>query len=293
MKGQKYIIWAVLAALLVAVGVFTSASAADDDSTFRVVNKTKRDIRVEVYAQFAKYGADDGSAKAVFVVPAYGQKDILLDNDETYWYFYEYACAPSQVDGVGVADGQIDMKDDVTITIIPCDSQPTVLQVNNHLPKTISLEFIGYEEKTYEIEPGFNLIKVYSGETIYKYDACDGDFNGVVDILANGRTDFTMHSCEWFNEPARIWGALNPVRFVIVNHASFPVILTLIGPENYLVTMEPGENPVRLVAGTYKYSYYLDYHLTTGSFFVRPNGNGRLLLSPSFTINYEVPDEQQ
>lgn len=288
MKGQKLVVIAVLAALLVAVGAFTGAYAADDDSTFRVVNNTHHDVQVEVYSRAdIPYGVNDendNSVQKIFIVPAGGSGEILLDNDETYYYAY-LAC------GNTVIDGAINMEEDVEIIILPCATQPTVMEVNNHLGVTVSLELIGYEEKTYDIEPGYNLIEVYSGETIYKYDACDTDFNGVVDILASGRTDFFMRSCEWFDAPERIYGEGNVVRYVIVNHASFPIVLSMVGPASYLVTLNPGENSFRMVAGVYDYSYYLNYQLTTGSFFVRPTGSGRLMLSPSYTIDYNAGDE--
>ena len=134
-------------------------------------------------------------------------------------------------------------------------------------------------------------MKIYSGTNIYSYDACDQDFNGVVDVLASGKTQFFLRSCEWYASPARVHGGLNPVNFVIVNHASFPMILTLIGPENYLVTIDPGENRVQLIAGSYEYRYYMDFVEISGGFFVPGTGNGKVMFSPSYTIDYGVVQE--
>ncbi len=150
---------------------------------------------------------------------------------------------------------------------------------------------IGYEDETFEIPPGFSIIEVFSGETVYRYDACDRDFNGVVDILPNGTTQFYMYSCEWYDSPDRVFGAANVANFRLINHASFPIILSLVGPENYLITVSPGENRVRLVAGVYKYAYFIDFQQVTGTFFVSPNGNGIAMFSPAYTIDNGLIDE--
>ena len=303
MKGQKTVIVAVLAALLVALGAFINVKAADQ-KTLRIENKTRLDVWVEIYTNDA-WTKDEGNKNAnyhthdatdytdftnglrIVIVPAFGTVDIALDEDSTYYYQYRL-CGKNLAD---IVDAQIVMKKDITLTLFPCDTQPTTMQVKNHLGVTIDLELIGYEEISVDIPPGLTVIEVYSGETIYKYDACDRDFNGVVDILPNSRTQFVLYSCEWYDSPAREYGGLNPVGFRLINHSSFPMILTLIGPENYLVTVEPGENRVQLVAGVYTYSYYMDYELISGSFFVSPNGNGIAMFSPSYTIDYGTAEE--
>ena len=64
----------------------------------------------------------------------------------------------------------------------------------------------------------------------------------------------TLHSCEWHAAPARIYGPLNPTKFRLINHADFPVILSLVGPENYLV-----------IEGQTRYIYSLLLIITTTS----------------------------
>jgi len=307
MIGRKIILLVILATLFVAVGAFTSVMAGEDDSTFRVVNKSHKDVQVEVYSRAdITYGANDindAGVVKIFNVPAGGSDDVLLDNDETYYYAY-WACGPDPRDVAGypninnpnnVIDGEINMKEDVEIVINPCDHQPTLLEVRNHLGETVSLELVGYEEKTYDIEPGLTTISVYSGETIYKYDACDPvqDFNGVIDILATGRSDLLIRSCEYYLSPVFEFSAANVVSFRIINHASFPLILSVIGPMNDLIEISPGENRVTLVAGSYEYGYYMDYQLIIGNFFVSPNGNGIALLSPEYTIDYGLIAEEE
>jgi len=60
----------------------------------------------------------------------------------------------------------------------------------------------------------------------------------------------------------------------------------LIGPESYLVTVNPGINVFTLISGNYRYSYYQDSRLLTGSMVVTPNGLGTLVVTPSFVMDY-------
>ncbi|MBM3144102.1 MAG: hypothetical protein FJ010_03850 [Chloroflexi bacterium] len=293
MIGRKSIFFAVLAALIVTAVAFTSVMADDDTNTFKVVNHTHRDVRVEIYsdpAQVEYYGDPsheaDPNFQTYFIVPAGETAEILLDDDDVYYYAY-LAC------GDDIIDADINMKEDITLTIQPCDRLPTTLEVRNHTDETISLRLIGSEEKSFTIESGREVISVLSGETMYDYDACDPvrDFSGVIDIEASGKTDLLMRSCEYFDSLVYQYGAGNVVNFRIINHATFPIILSLIGPMNDLMEIEPGVNRVTLVAGVYEYNYFMDYQLVSGDFFVTPNGNGVLLLGPSYTINYGYLEE--
>ena len=62
--------------------------------------------------------------------------------------------------------------------------------------------------------------------------------------------------------------------------------MTLIGPESYLVTVDPGINIFTLISGNYRFSYYQDHRLLTGSMVVTKNGLGTLIFTPSFVIDY-------
>lgn len=296
MKPDKTIMLSMLLVVMILGMSFSSVFADDDVSTFKVTNLTDKDVYVEVYgyadADYGGWGTDladpdgdsDSGAAKRFFVGAGGSAEVELDDDDTYYYKY-LACGQ-------LFDAVLVMKEDVSITIYPCDSIPTVMQVKNHLAETVTLKINGYEEYEYKIEPGFTIVKIYSGLNTYSYDACDQDFNGVVDVLANGRTQFFLRSCEWHASPARVHGEPNPVNFTVVNHASFPIILTLIGPENYLVTVSPGENRLQLVAGSYDYSYYMDFQKISGGFFVPATGNGRVMFSPEYTIDYGAVESE-
>ncbi|MFH1635905.1 MAG: hypothetical protein ABIG63_18080 [Chloroflexota bacterium] len=280
MKKQKIILVALLVALLISTGAFQNIMAADsqsqlladDTSVLRIVNNSYVDVTVKLIS-----GPD---APRDITVPA-GTSDDSELTDGTYKYEYQYC------DWGGPSDdkitGEIDLNDkDYKMILYPCSHQPIKMLIMNHLAEDVKLGLFGYEEYSVDIEPGKNKVELFSGEYIYDYDACGLDFTGEVKVLKNGSTTLILHSCEWFTHPARIHGQPNPVKFRIINHASFSLILTLIGPENYLVTASPGVNFYTIVAGSYKYSYYLDYALHTGTMLVTKNGIGALVLSPSY-----------
>jgi hypothetical protein len=289
MKGKRIITLAIMAMLMIAAGAYTSAFAGEDESVFSVVNRSDQDVQVEVYnREDIEYGVndenDDGVVR-IYIVPANGSNDILLDNDDTFYYKYQ-ACGR-------LFDGELDMEEDIQLVIPACRKALTKLQVSNHLGETITLTMVrDGDDETFEIEPGFAIIDVFEGENIFSYDACDTDFSGVVFVKANGRTKFYMRSCEWYDSPARIYGGLNPVNFTLINHASFPMIVTLLGQENYLITVQPGENRVRLIAGSYEYMYYMDYAEISGVFFVPGTGNGKMIFSPSYTIDNGIVEDE-
>jgi hypothetical protein len=62
--------------------------------------------------------------------------------------------------------------------------------------------------------------------------------------------------------------------------------MTLIGTENYLVTVNPGVNTFNLVSGSYKYSYYQDFKLVSGNMVVTQNSKGVLVVTPSFVYDF-------
>ncbi len=289
MKGRDIVLFAVLTALVIAAGFLSNVKADDDDDhVLSFVNKTTKDIYVEVKTSHDPNPGD--RVEKSYFVPAEGSDDVLLD-EGTYWVFY-WACGQDQPGVDQPFDIKVNLDNDYQIIVYPCDANPTKLNVRNHLAETVTLELIGYEEYSYEVAPGLTAVEVFSGENIYKYDACDGDFSGVVDIKKNGTSSLTLPSCEWFDDPAVVYGAGNIAKFNIINHASFPVILSIIGPMNDLVEIGPGENSLILVAGSYEFSYYLNYELVTGSFFVPPNGNGVLFLSPEYTIDYGLVEQE-
>jgi len=185
-------------------------------------------------------------------------------------------------------DFRLELDDEYTLVLYPCESQPTKIQVKSHLSEKVNLEIFGYVDYSAEILPGIkNRVEVFSGKIDYQYVACDEQvFSGELNVAKNGKTQLVLHSCDWHRDPARNYAKPNLSKFRIVNHASFPIIMTLIGPGNYLVTVDPGINVFTLMSGSYKFNYYQDFKLVTGSFVVTQNGNDILVVAPTYVMEY-------
>jgi hypothetical protein len=280
MKKKKIVYIALLVALLLSTGGFQQTLAAGNqspamataESILSIINKTNTTITVTLTSK------DGAPFNKVITIPAFSNDDSALE-DAVYEYEYQYC--------KDVMDGEITLDEkDIEMILYPCANQPTKFVVSNHMSEVVSFELLyGYEEYVFEIELGKNKVEVFSGNYVYNYDGCDTDISGDVFIRKNGTTNLILHSCEWFTDPARTYGPLNPAKYKLINHASFPIILTLIGPENYLVTVNPGVNKVKLVSGNYSYSYYLDYQITSGSMYVPVNGTGGLTLKPAYVMS--------
>jgi len=273
MKSKKFFLVTLIAVLLMTSWISHNATAAplsDDTYVFTVINDSDKGVTVNLTGSIESYEieVEKGDKEYVRVVP------------DTYLVEY-----PS-------CDDLIDFEADLTekgytLKLYPCANQPSKLQVKSHLSEDVVLELIGYKDYEVDIDPGYNRVNMFAGDYFYSYEACDGQtFSGEVFVSKKGISYLYLHSCEWFTDPVRTYGPGTIVTFKIIDHASFPLILTLIGPENYLVTVNPGVNIFSMVAGTYKYSYYLDYMLHTGTMLVTKNGNGSLVLSPSYVYSF-------
>lgn len=266
MRSVKIVMIALLLTLLVSTGFYQDVQAKQ--SYITIINKTNQDVTITFTGdKVYKISVDSGSK--------------VKDNMDRDIYLVTYSICGTDY------DWSFDFNEDDTIILYPCDKQPTKMQVKSHLSDDVELIIDGYEDYEVDIEPGKNKVELYSGNTYYEYEACNGQiFSGQLFVEKNGKTQLTLHSCEWFTQPARIYGQPNPVKFRIVNQASFPIILTLIGPESYLVTANPGVNVLTLVSGSYKFSYYQDYKLVYGNMVVTKNGIGVLVVTPMYVYDY-------
>jgi hypothetical protein len=269
MKTGKLILIAVLMAVLISTGFVQNAQAAQKE--FTVNNLTNEDVVVKL-----KIPWEDAH---YVTAPAGTEVSELLDEGT---YIVKYSVCGTDY------HFQLLIDDKYTLTLYPCKTQPTKIQVKSHLSEKVVLKLYGYEDYEVDIKPGMKTkVELFSGNIDYEYVACGGqEFFGELMVAKNGTTQLVLHSCEWYLDPARIYGQPNLVKFKIVNQASFPVILTLIGPSNYLVTVEPGINVFTMVSGSYKYSYYQDNQPVTGSMVVTQNGLGVLVITPSYVIGY-------
>ncbi len=279
MRLKNSFLVGVVITLLLAVLVIPLAQAAPlsaAEYNFKVINNAFRDIKVKLTSL-------TDSSVYEFVVKRGGEMKEAVPADK---YRVEYdVCNYTREYDVDMTTGG------TTLTLYPCAHQPTKMQVKNHLGKKVNLELFGYKDYEMQIKKGKNKVELFSGLYTYTYEACPGRVvSGEVKVLKNGTTQLVLHSCTWFDDPARIYGQPNPVKFRIINHATFPFYLTLIGPENYLLQVEYGINRYQLVAGVYQYSYYLDYTLHTGTLVVTKNGLGVLVLSPTYVYGFVEED---
>jgi hypothetical protein len=266
MKSLKIIMIALLLSVLLTSGFYQDALAKQ--SSITLVNRTDEKVTFKL----------SGDKVYEFTVKPGKKVTEKIDHD-TYQITYT-AC------GIDY-DWELEFEKSRKIVLYPCKHQPTKMQVKSHLGDDVELIIEGYEDFEYDIEPGKNRIELFSGINYYEYEACGGQvFSSEIRVRKSGTTQLILHSCEWFTHPARIYGHPNPVKFRIVNHASFPLIMTLIGPENYLVTANPGVNVFTLVSGSYKYSYYQDYKLISGSMVVTKNGIGVLVVTPNYVYDF-------
>ena len=266
MRSVKIVMIALLLTLLVSTGYYQDVQAKKSDIT--IVNKSNRDVTITFTGVKAYQFKVDAGSK----VEKEMDQDIYVVTYTTCGMDYNW---------------KLDLNEDEKIVLYPCDAQPTKMQVKNHLGDDVELIIDGYENYEFDIEPGKNRVELFSGNTYYEYEACNGQvFTGQLFVAKSGKTQFILHSCEWFTQPARIYSQPNPVKFKIVNQASFPIILTLIGPESYLVTVNPGVNVFTLISGSYKYSYYQDYKLVSGNMVITKNGKGVLVVTPAYVYGY-------
>jgi hypothetical protein len=175
------------------------------------------------------------------------------------------------------------------------------MRFNSHFAQTITVNMYGPlempepEDEEFTVELGGNPISdILSGTYIMSYDAACGPtdpgivtFSEEIRINKSGKTQVTLHGCEWYEHPARIYDKPVPVKFRIINHASFPIVLQIVGPEGALLEIRPGTNLVNLIYGTYKYGYFLDGKYHSGYMMVTKNGLGSLVLRPSHI--FELP----
>ena len=198
-----------------------------------------------------------------------------------YDYSYNHPCGGTQT-------GQFKLKEDITWKIYPCQVAPSKVRLNSHFSQDVTVNLYGPlemedpDEEDIKVELGGNPIdNILSGTYLLSYEACDQIFAEEIFVQKNGKTQYTMHGCEWFASPARTYDKPVPVKFKVINHASFPIILQIVGPQGALLNVNPGVNISTLIYGTYKYGYFLDGAYHTGNMMVTKNGLGQLVLRPS------------
>jgi len=284
---KKIPIIVVALALIFASLPLQSATAAKPKYEFTVVNYINKTLVIE----FVDGSGDDFD----MVIPRFDSKTIELTKGD-----YQYAYTVCGVNHTGT----LTIKGEKQWEILPCGIEPTKMRFNSHFAEELTVNLYGPlempdpDDEDFTIELGGNRVEdILSGHYIMTYEAAcstvESDpktvFSEEIRIAKSGKTQITLHGCEWYDHPARIYAKPVPVKFKIVNHSSFPLILQIVGPQGALLTVNPGVNLYSLIYGTYKYGYFLDGVYHTGNMMVTKNGLGSLVFKPSHIFELPTP----
>ena len=268
--------------------------AATEEFTLTVINH----INDKILITLTEMDPDDPADPDVYQFAVSRFSEVEKDFPKNS-YIYEYeACG-------NVVTGELSLKKDRKLEILPCGVEPTKMRFNSHFADKITvtmygpLEFQDPGEEEFVVELGGNQIPdILSGHYIMSYEAACSTvgvdpatlFSEEIRVLKSGKTQITLHGCEWYTHPARTYDKPVPVKFKIINHASFPLIVQLVGPEGALLEVNPGINLVNLIYGTYKYGYFLDGTYHTGYMMVTKNGLGQVVLRPSHVLPLPITE---
>jgi hypothetical protein len=285
---MKKVLLLTLLLVLMLGGLFVQSAFAATKYSFTVINHTNDKVDIVLVKV-----NDETPDEYHFRIDRFDENtEEFLKGEYTYEYDY---CGQT-------IEGTLKLKEDIEWIIYPCGVESTKMRFNSHFGENITVTMYGPlempepEEEEFVVELGGNRISdILSGHYIMSYEAdCSPVgtdpatvFSEEIRVLKNGTTQVTLHGCEWYAHPARTYDKPVPVKFKIINHASFPLILQIVGPEGALLEIHPGTNLVTLIYGTYKYGYFLDGEYHTGYMMVTKNGLGQLLLRPSHIL--ELP----
>jgi hypothetical protein len=288
---KKTVILIVALALIFASLPLQAVNAAVVNYKFTVINYMPDNINITLTS--TEKNDDDEYDVYDITVPRADEKTKELPKGD-YTYVYE-ACNT-------VYSGTLKLKKDVEWEIYPCGVEPSKMRYNSHFAEKITVTMYGPlempdpDEQEIVVELGGNPVPdILSGHYTISYEAACSTvaadpktvFTEEIRVLKNGTTQITLHGCEWYASPARIYEKPVPVKFQVINHASFPLILQIVGPEGALLDINPGVNTFTLIYGTYKYGYFMDGIYYTGYMMVTKNGLGQLVLKPSHI--FELP----
>lgn len=243
---------------------------------FKVINRSAEAFVLKI----------KGPENYTFEIPAESSsKKKVLEGD--YDYFYE-VCDGDFGGDVLIVDNS------VVFEIYDCSIQPvpTKFVVESHFGETIRIDMTGplqvkslSEDFALSVTLGNNRFNIDSGIYVFSYDACDTTFTEQIRIAKSGVTKLRLTSCESLarRELRAEFGPLDPVKFRVANRFAVGIDITLIGPQTYYISSQPGINRYEVVAGTYNYIF--------AAFGVRYEGiieisaNGDTVLTIPFSVS--------
>ncbi len=273
-RGRNILLRIIIMTLVFAMTVEVASAApltAKDEFTLTVVNDSKEDVTLELKPL-------EGQKEVAITVRAEDTKKREITEGK---YEYYYSSCGSTWDGI------LKVNKDVKFVIYDCAHMPTKMQINSHLSEDVEVELSGDKNYDFDIELGKNRVELLSGTYIFSWSACDTVFSEELRVEKSGTSEITLHSCEWYESPARIYGKPNPVKFVVANTSTFPVDIYMKGPYTYFFNIQPGTTRFIVASGTYEYGYFLDGTWNTGLVSVLKNGTSTLILKPSYIFGIE------
>jgi hypothetical protein len=189
----------------------------------------------------------------------------------TYKYSYT-ACGEKFTGEIKVTD------DNQWLQIALCEALPEYAKfvVDSHLAQALTLTLTGPETYSLALALGTNrFISLQTGWYTYSYEACGQTISGSVRVLKNGTGRLTAYACEQLGNhlpETNTGGSAAASNLRIGSHYSFPVRITLLGPNNYSFELFTGLNRLNVLPGEYSYFYTAYGQYKSGTFTIREAG---------------------
>lgn len=158
--------------------------------------------------------------------------------------------------------------------------------IHNKNPITITLTFVGQEIRQFQLAPGKTTVQLAPGSYSHSYYGC-GQLNFGSFTVKSKDNQLDIAHCE---SPSG--GASQPgedtVILAIRNHTftSFPIYLHgLTNNTDYDYTLQPGNNKLHVLKGTYTYSYYACSAVQYGTVNVPGKGAEMQITNCSSSLN--------
>ncbi len=255
----------ILALVIVAMSFANVQTVSAKTYDLHIHNNTEENVKIKLKGD---------ESYSFIVVPG---KLVKTVKEDTYEVTYS-AC-----------NGLVSFDKSVTVTsggvwivIDPCPvaKVETKFVINSNISESLTLAMSGPEEYELTIGLGKNkFLGFIAGTYTYSHDFCSIAVAGTIVVTKNGKTRLSLLGCE--REEILSFGLPNPSNLRIGSHYAFPVTVTLIGPRQYYLTVNPGINRIDVIRGTYTYIYTAYNKIYSGEITVSGGGmHNTIIFSP-------------
>ena len=126
------------------------------------------------------------------------------------------------------------------------------LTVNNKTPISFYLHLVGETSRTLYVVPGFNYFDIPQGTYKYNETVCGIRAKGTVKAL-KGTPKITLRACK-------------TISVKIFNATRSDLHITMNGQVSYTFVIPPGKSSIKILPGTYSYSYWSACSSGSGSY---------------------------